>query len=162
MFIGQWRWRYNNFILLCEITWPHDRKITYVSPLCQLWPLKVYWKWRNKVFVLSCNMTWPNDQRDMQLGKLEPVALSLLPTKSGVFMYSKNWEITFFFCHEVYMTTSRDNISKDKYNLVSRSLLISVTILPSLKVFCLVEVEIWRFEFFIWSNKEILVKTYAH
>ena len=65
------------------------------SPLFKVGCLEVFKKWRNNTFILSSNVTWPHDQRDMWLGKWEPLNLSPHPTKSGVSRSYGNADKTF-------------------------------------------------------------------
>ena len=75
-------------------------------------------------------------------------------TKFDSYKSCERGDITFIFCH----VTLRDHMIKWRYDLVNGN--------PSTKVIfmliCLAEVEITRFEFFMWLNKKILFKTLDH
>lgn len=88
------------------------------SLLCQMGWLKVLWLWRYNIFILPCDETYPHDQRDILLGKGEPLNLGCYCTQIDGCRPCRSRDITFLLCH----LTSFGHMIKETFDLVNGSL----------------------------------------
>ena len=97
---------------------------------------------------------WSHYERDMWLGKWEPINLSHHCTKFGAWKSYENGDNVFILSSDIPLQHVQRDMWYGKWEPLTQSL-------PGLVVADFVEIGIWRFEFIIALNMEILFRKFA-